>query len=126
MKYTLLALVIFCGIPAFLEHRSHIVADTISTALRRWEGEGRAARGVRTIRAIYELTPDQKISFNSVVVSGDGDVCFTAIASDARHQPDLVFAFMDADSDQVQYGLGLEYACRCDNRGSIDLTASVN
>ncbi len=72
MRYTLysmVALAVFAG-PAFLqEERSHIVADTISTAWRQRELESRAVQGARILRDIYEATSEQKLRFESVVAS---------------------------------------------------------
>jgi hypothetical protein len=60
MKYTVLVFVVFAGIPTFLqEERSHILAETISTAWHRPELEKRAVQGARILRDIYEATPEQ-------------------------------------------------------------------
>jgi hypothetical protein len=52
MKYTLASVLIFtvfCGIPAFVqqEGRTHILAETISTAWRRPKIEKRATEGAQ-------------------------------------------------------------------------------
>ena len=108
MRYTLysmVALAVFAG-PAFLqEERSHIVADTISTAWRQRELESRAVQGATILRDIYEATPEQKLRFDSVVASRDGDVCYFMRTWDARQSPELAYAFFDHDAERVRYGL---------------------
>jgi hypothetical protein len=129
MKYTfysMLIFAVFCGIPAFVqqEGRTHLFAETISTAWRHPKLEKRAVEGARILRDIYEATPEQHLRFDSVVASRDGDVCYFMQTWDARQSPDLVYAFFDHDSDRVRYGLEFrEIAGQCDGPGSRDLSA---
>jgi hypothetical protein len=121
----MVVLAVFAGIPSFLqEKRSHILAETVSVAWHRPELEKKAADGARILRDIYEATPEQKLHFDSVVVSHDGDVCYFMRDLGARQAPDLAYAFFDHDSDRVRYGLELpDINGQCDGPGSRDLTA---
>ncbi len=62
MKYTLLAFLIFAGIPAFLQQENrthHLFAETVSVAWHQPKLEKRATEGAQILRAIYEATPEQ-------------------------------------------------------------------
>ncbi len=130
MKYTpetMLVFVIFAGIPAFLQQEDrthHLFAATISTAWHRPKLEKRAVEGAAILRDIYEATPEQKLRFESVVASRDGDVCYFMQTWDARQSPDLAYAFFEHDAERVRYGLELrDVNGQCDGPGSRDLTA---
>ena len=125
MKYTLLAFVL-CGIPAFLESRSHILGETVSAAWHEWVFEERAAQGAEILRDIYVRTPGQGLRFDSIVVSRDGDVCYFMRTWDARQSPDLAYAIFEPDAERVRFGLDFrDVNGRCDGPGSRDLTAFV-
>ena len=126
MVYSMVALAVF-GIPAFLqEKRSHILAETVSVAWHQPELKKRAVQGATILRDIYEATPEQKLRFDSVVASRDGDICYFMRTWDARQSPELAYAFFDHDAERVRYGLELrDVNGQCDGPGSRDFSAFV-
>ncbi len=114
------------SLPSFKKSGSHILAETVSVAWHQPELKKRAVQGAKILRDIYEATPEQKLRFESVVASRDGDVCYFVRTWDARQSPELAHAFFEHDAERVRYGLELrDVNGQCDGPGSRDLSVFV-
>src|SRR5205085_1726548 len=124
-KYTLLAFLIFAGIPAFLQQEDrthHLLAETVLMIWNQRAFEEKAVQGAAVLRDIYVRTPEQGLRFDSIVVSRDGDICFFMQTWDARQSPDLAYAIFEPDAERVRFGLDFrDVNGQCDGAGSRDL-----